>query len=137
MWVWLAMQMTLGTVQAETLPIDVSFHGDRGPVVRIRATSEPVALPACRAVSWERWNPKTEQFVLLSEAPCGPMAPAIWVDQQGRDWTAPEELGLVAGDRVRVQVVVGLGCNTDRPLPLEVAGCSEIVQVLGALGDVK
>ena len=141
MWAWLAIQMMWGVAMAEPpaepSPIAVSFHGDRGPSISIRATGDAVALPACRGVSWERWDLDSEQFVLLPQQSCGPMSPAILVDQQGREVAAPDGLGLTAGDRVRVHVVVGLGCELTRPMPLEVAGCARILQVLGALGEVK
>ena len=120
---------------AEQSPVSVVFFGDRGPSIRIHAREGAVALPSCRGLVWERFNLDSGEFELLQQPPCGAMAPALWVDEQGLELTAPEELGLSAGDRVRVTVVVGLGGT--QGMPFEVSACERIEQHFGALGEVK
>jgi len=63
------------------------------------------------------------------------MEPAIWVDAQGLEVMAAEELDLKSGDLVRVSIAFGLGCT--QGMPLEVASCERIDQLSWALGEVK
>ena len=116
-------------------PIRVVFLSDRGPAIRIHATSTPVALPSCRGVVWERCEPEYRECKILLDLPCGPMAPAIWVDAQGLEISAAEELNLKAGDLVRASIAFGLGCT--QGMPFEVAACDRIDQLTWALGEVK
>jgi hypothetical protein len=141
MWAGLALYLFSGVswaeppTQGEDPLLQVKFLADRGPAILIQAASNPVALPSCRAVLWERCKTDYQECQVLQDSPCGPMAPAIWVDQQGLEVSASDELGLKAGDLVRVSIAFGLGCTPG--LPLEVASCVRIEQLSWALGEVK
>ena len=132
---WSAVSWAEPPVGKAPSPLRVVFLSDRGPAIRIHTTSTPVALPSCRGVVWERCEPEYQECKILLDLPCGPMAPAIWVDAQGLEIIAAEELDLKSGDLVRVSIAFGLGCT--QGMPLEVASCNRIDQLSWALGEVK
>lgn len=95
--------------------------------VVLKASGEPVLLPDCRGVVWERFDADTRRYTPLPQAPCGPAKAAIRVDANGLPFPAP---AAGAGfSVVRPTAVVGVGCKPD--LPLELAGCARLVPVVG------
>ena len=125
-----------GPTADSTAPVEVTFLGDRSvPAIRVRANGEPVAIPNCRGVAWERFDEASERYFPIPEEPCEIMEPPRPVDANGFDFEAPANSGLTAGDRVRVSVVVGIGCLEGEPL--ELAACTEIVEAPRTLGVVR
>ena len=143
LYMWTLIGLVLGMrptwaespVTVEESPVDVTFFGDRGPAIRVRAVADPVAIPACRGIAWERYDEPTGGYVLLSQEPCGSMEPAIWVDSNGLDFEAPLSLRVAPGDRLRVSVVIGMGCREGEPLQL--ASCTEITETSPTLGVAR
>ena len=111
--------------------LQLDFKGE-GPSVMVKAIGvDAVALPACRGVVWERFEPDRGdggEYEVLPMKPCGSMTPAIWVDAGGLEFVAPDELGLVPGDAVRVNVVAGLECA--QGVPFEIANCARLEQLV-------
>ena len=105
----------------------ISLNVQEGPSVTVLPIGEAsIALPACRGIIWERFNPKTDEFDLLSTRPCEGLALSVPVGRQGESFPVPPELGIGSGERVRVTVVVGVDCQPD--LPLELAQCQRYEQ---------
>ena len=97
------------------------------PVLSLRPTGPPVAIPACRAVGWEQFDEASGAYQPLPGEACGAMAPARWLDAEGLSVTyEPSRSGFHV---VRAVVVYGVGCR--KGLPLELADCDEIVVVRG------
>ena len=110
----------------------VKIEAEGPGVVRVRATADPLYMPACAGVSWERFDQESGEFVPVSNSPCGPMAPAILVDDQG---IKAELSGLLpsAGQGgihvVRAVVVFAEKCSDNKPFPL--ARCEGVGRLFG------
>jgi len=124
--------MMLLLLSSLALANSVKIEAEGPGVVRVRATEATLYMPACAGVSWERFDRKSGEFVPVSNAPCGPMAPAIQVDIQG---IKVELSGLLPNAEqggahvVRAVVVVAEKCSENKPFPL--AECEGVARVFG------
>lgn len=124
MWVIL---MTLAAVASD---IEIEVGGGDGVIVK--ATSQPVFVPACRGVSWARFNDATGRFETTNAETCGALSNAIKVGPEGQTFTVDvplPPLPKVGFHLVRPTVVYGLKCKEEAPFPL--AGCERIGSVDG------
>ena len=103
-------------------PATVHLTADRPPQVVIQAAEGlTVVVPACRGISWERFDTASGRFQAVAGAPCASGSGTRSVGPAGVTLTVPDPAPVGV---VRATVVVGVGCAPD--LPLEVAGCSRI-----------
>lgn len=126
--------LLVGLATAEVPPVEM-FVGDEGGrvVVSVRATTRAVFIPSCRALSWERFDEATQTYAALPGPACGPMAPAIPLDEKGVNL---EEAPLTAGFQVvRPVLIYGVGCRPGLPLPL--AECDRIDALIGPYAPVR
>jgi hypothetical protein len=95
--------------------------GER-PVALVRATGEPVHLPACRGLTWQSFDEKSTEYEPIPEPACGPSQPAQRIDKDGTRFRLEADPG--SAQAIRAVVVVGVGCTDGRPFP--VAGCKAV-----------
>jgi hypothetical protein len=107
----------------------VTIEAESPGVVRVRASSAPVFVPACGGVGWERFDENTGKFVALPTPPCGPLKPAIVVGSDGLQATLSATLPGAGMHVVRAVVVFSEKCTENKPFPL--ADCSELAHVFG------
>ena len=104
------------------------------PTVVVRAAGGgSVAVPACRGVVWQRFDPGASAYTPISIRPCEAMAPAIVVTEEGRRFTV--DAPVRDGDVVRAVVVVGSGCSAGQAF--ELAACASVVSVEGPTITVR
>ena len=92
-----------------------------------------LSIPACRGVVWQRFDAPSEGYVPISLEPCGAMAPASVLPDDGRRFTVDAE--VVDGDVARAVIVVGTGCASGQVFSL--AGCKSVVAVEGPTITVR
>ena len=92
--------------------------------ITVTAEQDPVFVPACRGVSWVRFDPSSESYKPTPAPPCGPLSPAIKVGAEGRSFKVDVPLPPlpdVGFHMLRPTVVVGEKCKDETPFP--VASC--------------
>ena len=120
LWLWM-------TTLAWANPVVI--EAESPGVVRVRASSVPVFVPACGGVGWERFDEKAGEFVAIPTRPCGPLKPAIVVGSDGLQATLEATLPSPGLHVVRSVVVFSEKCAENKPFPL--AGCTGIVHLFG------
>ena len=139
-WLSAAFFSPLGALPAradtteEIAPITVDVVPGAPPTALIRPTDAAVAyLPVCRGVVWEQFDKELKSWVVGRPPPCGATEPAIVVETEPHQVTAPA--ALPSGTVVRPVVVVGTGCRANQPLPL--AECARLWTVQGPTSTVR
>lgn len=125
------MSLFLGVAQAGDAVTMVAGAGG-APSVVITPADKGLRMPACRAVVWEAFQELTASYVPLPQQACGPTAAAVALDAPLNSALAEVPPGVQV---VRAVVTVGKGCKAD--LPLELAGCREVVAVEGPTISVR
>lgn len=119
---------------AEPLEIGVATGEAGAPVrVQLRATGEPLWVPACRGLSWEAFDPQSNRYTPLPSPVCGPLQPAIKIDKDGTEFALDVDPG--AAQAVRAVVVYGQGCKDERPFPM--ADCKKVASLEGAPAMIR
>lgn len=111
---------------------DIEFGVGEGNAVLVKATGEAVYVPACRGVSWSRFNGETGAYEPTNADGCGPLSSAIRVGSEGLEFKVDVPLPPVpaVGFHVlRPTVVYGLKCMEETPFPL--ASCERVETVDG------
>jgi len=119
------MWVILMTLVAAASDIEIAV-GDGDEVV-VKATSQPVFVPACRGVSWARFNDTTGQFEATNAEACGALSNAIKVGSDGHAFTVDvplPPLPEVGFHLLRPTVVYGVKCKEESPFPL--SGCERV-----------
>jgi hypothetical protein len=91
-----------------------------------------VYVPACRGVSWSRFNDASGQFEPTNAEGCGPLSPAVKVGVEGREFAVDvplPPLPEVGFHVLRPTVVYGVKCTNERPFPL--ASCERVESIDG------
>lgn len=114
-------------------PVTVEVLDGPQTAVRVAATGAPVLVPACRGVVWERFDAEANRYAPLAETPCGPLAPGLTLDKEGTRFVLDAD--VAAAQVVRAVVVVGQGCEMERPFPL--ARCKQVTAVEGPTLTVR
>jgi hypothetical protein len=114
-------------------PVTVEVVDEPVPAVVVTPTGAPVLVPACRGVVWERFDAKANRYEPIASPACGPLAPGLTLDKEGTRFRLDAE--VPAAQVVRAVVVVGQGCQMDRPFPL--AGCKTVTAVEGPTVTVR
>ena len=115
---WFLIFSTLAA--AEDVEIAVSGPSE----ITVTALQGPVFVPACRGVSWARFDASKGTFEPTPAPPCGPLSPAVKVEAEGHKFTVDVPLPPVPGvgfHMLRPTVVVGQKCKDETPFP--VADC--------------
>ena len=123
---WLLIFSTLAA--AEDPEIVVSGPSE----ITVTASAGPLFIPACRGVSWARFDPATESFEPTPAPVCGPLSPAIKVGTEGHTFKVDVPLPPlpdVGFHVLRPTIVVGKKCKEKAPFP--VAGCVGVRAVSG------
>lgn len=106
----------------------------RAPAVMVRpAGRDTVYVPECRGVVWEIFDAEKNRYVPTSSGSCGPAAPPLPVTADGRRFDVDGK--VTEGQVVRPVLVVGTGCDPERPFDL--AGCNVIESVEGPTITVR
>lgn len=127
----LIFSMIPSVVAAE--PVTVEVLDGPQTAVRVAATGDAVLVPSCRGVVWERFDAAADRYEPLASSPCGPLAPGLTLDKEGTRFALDAE--VTAAQVVRAVVVVGQGCQMDRPFPL--ARCAQVSSVAGPTVTVR
>ncbi|MEC7946429.1 MAG: hypothetical protein VX265_02610 [Myxococcota bacterium] len=114
-------------------PVAIAVVDGPQPVVRVTATGEPVQVPACRGVVWERYDAGAGRYESVPLGPCGSLAPALTLDKEGTLF--PLAGDVAPAQVVRAVVIVGQGCLPDKPFPL--ARCEQVTAVRGPTVTVR
>lgn len=124
MWMWIGMSVAI----ASGVKIVTS-----GPdTVLVKAQSGVVHVPSCRGVSWFLFSPDTGTFEATAAPACGPLSPAIRIDEEGREFMIDVPLPAlpsVGFHILRPTVVFGEKCTDQVPFPL--AKCAQMGSVDG------
>ena len=123
---WLMIFSTV--VAAQSVEIAVSGPGE----ITVSALHGSVFVPACRGVSWHRFDPESAAFEPTPAPACGPLTPALKIDSAGQTFTVDVPLPPlpdVGFHMLRPTVVVGMKCKEETPFPL--AACSGVESVKG------
>ena len=97
-------------------------------IVELTAVGDAAFVPACRGVTWERFDTEERAFVPIAGPACAAGEAALRLEAEAVRFVAPE-LSFSGAVTVRPVVVVGVGCQEG--LPLELAGCQRVVPVSG------
>ena len=119
MWMLIGVSVAL----ASGVEIVVSRPG----AVLVKARSGVVHVPSCRGVSWFLFNPDSGEFEATAASACGPLSPAIRIDEEGREFSVDvplPALPAVGFHVVRPTVVFGEKCADQTPFPL--AKCASL-----------
>ena len=111
---------------------NVEIAASKPGVVHVKAVNEAVFVPACRGVTWSVFSSDSGTFGPTAPAACGPSAPAIEIDQDGRTFEIDVPLGPLpkTGFHI-VQATVVFGLNCRKEAPFFVAGCKSVEAVKG------
>lgn len=123
---WFLIFSTLAA--ADEIKIVVSGPSE----ITVTAPQAALFVPACRGVSWVRFEPSTESFEPTPAPACGPLSPAIKVGPQGHVFTVDVPLPPVPDvgfHMLKPTITVGEKCEEERPFP--VAGCVAVRAVEG------
>jgi hypothetical protein len=119
--------MWLLAVVSSALAASVTIVADGPGAVRVQTAQGVAHVPACRGVSWERFDPEKGGFEAVSGPACGPTAPALRIDENGMRFSfdgvlppAPAS-GVIV---VRPVVVIGEKCRDS--LPFELSQCAVV-----------
>lgn len=126
--------LALPIASADSAPVELLVVEEGNAVqVTVHAQEGSVALPACRAVGWERVDDDAGGYVPLPGPACGPMEDALWVGAEGL--TARYAPAVGGFQVVRPVVVYGVGCR--RGLPFALADCDSIEVLRGPSASVR
>lgn len=120
--------MMLATALASDLEIAVGSPGE----VHLKATSGTVHVPACRGLTWDRFDDEKGVFVAVPGETCLALSNAIKIDSDGRSFAVNVRLPPLPETGfhlVRPVVVYGLKCEEETPFPL--ASCGDFGVVKG------
>ena len=122
------------TALAGDAPIELLVQEEGDAVsLSVHAQAGSVALPACRAVGWERLDDDTGQYVALPGPACGPLQDAIWPGDDGiNERFQPKVMSYQV---VRPVVVYGVGCRPGVPFAL--AGCDSVEVIRGPNASIR
>jgi len=124
------MWMLIGMSVALASGVEIAMSGP--DAVLVKATSGVVHVPACRGVSWSIFSPDTGKFEATAAPSCGPLSPAIRIDEDGREFLVDvplPPLPSVGFHILRPTVVFGEKCANEVPFPL--AKCARMESVDG------
>lgn len=111
---------------------DVTIAASGPGKVRVKATAEPVFVPACRGVSWSVFDADSGQFEGTAPSACGPLSVAVKVGPEGHEFTldaALPRLPDVGFYVVIPSIVYGKKCKEETPFPL--ASCAQTETIKG------
>jgi hypothetical protein len=120
--------MMLATALASDLEIAVGRPGE----VHLKAASGIVHVPACRGVTWDRFDDEKGVFVAVPGETCHALSNAIKIDSDGHSFSVNVRLPPLPETgfhMVRPVVVYGLKCKDEAPFPL--ASCGDFGVVKG------
>lgn len=124
------MWLVLWGLQAGAADITIDVGGADSVVVK--ALGEPVFVPACKGVTWARFDAETGAYQPTFSSGCGPLANAIKIDAEGTEFAvdmALPPLPDVGFHLLRATVVYGVKCKEERPFPM--AKCERIESLDG------
>lgn len=129
-----SMVFLSATAFAGDAPIEILVQEEGDAVsLTVHAQTGSVALPACRAVGWERVDEETGEYVALPGPACGPMEDAIWPGDEGISVRfEPKSAGFQV---VRPVVVYGVGCRPG--VPFAMADCDSIEVIRGPNASIR
>ena len=113
---------------AEGVEIAVSGPSE----ITVTAPQGAVFVPACRGVSWARFDPSTATFEPTPAPPCGPLSPAVKVEAEGHKFKVDVPLPPlpdVGFHMLRPTIVIGRKCKDKLPFP--VAECASVQAIDG------
>ncbi len=111
---------------------DVKIDVGQADSVVVKALGAIVFVPACRGVTWSRFDAEAGKFEPTFATGCGPLTNAIRVDAAGVEFEVDMPLPPlpdVGFHLLRPTVVYGLKCKDETPFPL--AKCESIESVDG------
>jgi hypothetical protein len=120
--------MMLATALAADLEFAVSSPGE----VHLKAAADVVHVPACRGVTWDRFDDEKGVFVAVPGETCHALADAIKIDSEGHSFVVNVRLPPLPKEGfhvVRPVVVYGLKCKDETPFPL--SACDDFGVVKG------
>ena len=124
------MWMLVGISVALASGVEIVMSGP--DTVLVKAASGVVHVPSCRGVSWFLFNADTGKFEATAASACGPLAPAIRLDEDGREFLVDVPLPVlpfVGFHVLRPTVVYGEKCTDKVPFPL--AKCARLASADG------
>ena len=119
--------MMLATALASDLEIAVSSPGE----VHLKAVGGAVHVPACRGVTWDRFDDEKGEFVAVPGETCHGLANAIKIDSEGHSFMINVRLPPLPEEGfhvVRPVVVYGMKCKDEAPFPLSACGDFGVVK---------
>jgi hypothetical protein len=106
---------------------DVEIAVGKPGVVHVRASADPIFMPACRGITWSVFNPEINEFESTAPDSCGPTVTALKIGPDGKQFELDVPLGPLPETGfhiVQPTIYYALKCREE--LPFEVAGCESL-----------